>query len=226
MNESSKAWKILGGIGFLAAVVVLAIWLGSKGSAPVDNQPSTAPVEQAANSVPEEPKHDPFFTTEARPSPREIAANPNPTPAPAPVPDPNVLTNWEDRIDQILTSDGEDPAKAKQMLEMFPRLPEDGQVEVAQHLSNLTPDQDYTQLSKLLTNDALPESVLDVLLADTLNRPNSLKLPSLLEVARDPQNPKAGEAKDLLQLFLDQDYGTDWDAWQSQMQTWLKDNPD
>ena len=44
-------------------------------------------------------------------------------------------------MDTILGSEGEDAAKARQMLEMFPHLPEDGQTEVAQHLANLTPDQ-------------------------------------------------------------------------------------
>ena len=88
------------------------------------------------------------------------------------------------------------------------------------------PDQDYASLVSLLTNSALPEDVLDVLLADALNRPNSVKLPALLDVARDPQNPKAPEARELLQLFLDDDYGNDWATWQSKMQDWLKENPD
>ena len=97
---------------------------------------------------------------------------------------------------------------------------------MAQHLSNLVPDQDYRLLHASLTNAALPEEVLDVLLDDTLNRPNSLKLPALLEVARNPQNPKAAEAKDFLELFLEEDYGNDWDKWQASMEQWLKDNPD
>jgi uncharacterized protein (DUF4415 family) len=48
----------------------------------------------------------------------------------------------------------------------------------------------------------------------------------LLEVARDPGNPKASDAKDLLQLYLDDDYGSDWPTWQTKMEAWLKDNPD
>ena len=48
------------------------------------------------------------------------------------------------------------------------------------------------------------DAVLDVLLEDVFNRPNSVKLPLLLTVARDPQNPKASEAKDVLELFLEQ----------------------
>lgn len=77
-----------------------------------------------------------------------------------------------------------------------------------------------------LTNADLPENVLDVLLDDVLNRPNSLKLPALLEVARSAQHPKAAEAKDFLELFLEEDYGADWDKWQAGMEQWLKENPD
>ena len=68
--------------------------------------------------------------------------------------------------------------------------------------------------------------MLDFLLDDVLNRPNSLKLPALLAVARNAQHPKAAEAKDFLQLFLEEDYGSDWDKWQARMEQWLKDNPD
>jgi hypothetical protein len=138
----------------------------------------------------------------------------------------NAVADWEDKLDEILVSDKEDAAKARQMLEMFPRLPEDGQVEVAQHLSNLISDEDYPALAQYVTNSSLPEAVLDVLMADALNRPNSLKLPVLLGLARDSQNPKATEAKDVLELFLEEDYGTDWPAWQTKMEQWLKENPD
>jgi hypothetical protein len=136
------------------------------------------------------------------------------------------MSGWEDKVDEILGSTSPDADKAKQMIEMFPTLPTDGQEEVARHLSNLLPDQDYGLMRSFLTNPSLPESVLDILLGDVLNRPNSLKLPALLEVARDAQHPKAAEAKDFLQLFLEQDYGSDWDKWQAGMEQWLKANPD
>jgi hypothetical protein len=150
-----------------------------------------------------------------------LAIAPAPTAAPQ-----NLITNWEEKIDELLGSEGEEADKAKKMLEMFPQLPAEGQVEVAQHLSNLVSDENYAPLGKLLTNDALPEDVLDVLLADALNRPNSLKLPLFLEIARDAQHPKAAEAKDMLELFLEEDYGSNWGQWQAKMDQWLKDNPD
>ena len=56
--------------------------------------------------------------------------------------------------------------------------------------------------------------------------PNAVKLPLLLEVARTPQHPKAEEAKDLLELYLEEDYGADWNKWQANMEQWIKDNPE
>jgi hypothetical protein len=109
---------------------------------------------------------------------------------------------------------------------MFPHLPPDGQAEIARHLSNLTPDSDYAGLGDYLKNPKMPEAVLDVLLADVLNRPGTLKLPMLLDIARQSDHPKAGEARELLELFLEEDHGKDWAGWETKMQQWLKDNPD
>ena len=113
------------------------------------------------------------------------------------------------------------------MIQMFPLLPTpEAQEEIAHHISNLTPDENYGPLASFLTNSTLPEAVLDVFTEDVLNRPNSVKLPLLLDIARDPNHPKAGEAKDILELFLEDDYGTDWTKWQARLDQWLKDNPD
>jgi hypothetical protein len=138
----------------------------------------------------------------------------------------NLITNWEDKVDQILAVEGEPDAKAKQMLELFPQLPADGQVEVARHLANLVSDEDYEPLRQLLTDPQLPEEVLDTLMADVLNRPNSLKLPALVEVARTTGHPKAANAKEVLGFFLEVDFGDDWFKWEERVQEWLKENPE
>jgi hypothetical protein len=138
----------------------------------------------------------------------------------------NLTAAWEDKLDEVLASSSPDADKARQMLEMLPQLPAEGQEEAMRHVSNLLPDQDYGLMRTYLTNTALPEEVQDVLLDDILNRPNRLKLPSLLEVARTVQHPKAAEAKDFLELFLEEDYGEDWDKWQARMDQWLAENPD
>jgi hypothetical protein len=138
----------------------------------------------------------------------------------------NVVAEWEEKIDEIFAKYEEDNQKVKHILLLFPQLPPDGQEEVAQHLVNLVPDEEYTSINQFLTNSALTEDVLDVFFSDLLNRPNSTKLPTLVNVARSPKNPKAGEAREMLELFLDEDYGTDWDKWNAKVQEWLSANPD
>ena len=147
-------------------------------------------------------------------------------PFPAPAASANLITNWEDKLDEILAAEAATDAKARQLLEMFPRLPGEGQAEVAKHLCILVSDQDYAPLSQLLANPQLPQDVLDTLMADALNRPNSLKLPALVEVARTAQHAKAADAKEVLGFLLEADYGNDWPKWQEQVQAWLEDNPD
>jgi hypothetical protein len=219
----SKLSKLLIAAGAVAGVVLLALVLSRRpGNEPERATPesiseSTAITNAATNS-------SSFFIKRDR---RNRSANPaGGMPMEASAAGTNLIAAWEDKVDEILGSASPDPDKAKQMLEMFPQVPADGQEELARHISNLLPDQDYGLIHTYLTNAVLPEEVLDVLLGDALNRPNGLKLPALLAVARTPQHPKAGEAKDFLELFLEEDYGNDWGRWQSSMEQWLKDNPD
>lgn len=133
---------------------------------------------------------------------------------------------WEEKIDDIIGSDDPDTNKVAKLYALFPTLPPDGQEEVAQHLSNLVDDDDYKPLGDMLKNDKLPEGVLDELLADVLNRPNNMKLPLLLAVASDANHAKHDEAKDLLELYLGEDYGSDWNSWGRHMTNWLQQNPE
>jgi hypothetical protein len=229
----SKFSQILKVAGIVAGVVVLGIlvgWLGTRGT-----QPSTRPPEppDQKRSVAEEDggdtgNRDTNRLTEKRVDlPTVPPVNPPTNVVTSPV-QGNLITNWEDRLNDILGSSAEDEtAKAKQLMVMFPHLPEDGQIEVAQHLANLTTDKDFAPLGAYLIDPATPEPVVDVLMADLLNRPNAVKLPLLLGVAQScPDHKTAEEAKEVLTLFLDEDYGTDWAVWQTKLQQWLVENPD
>ena len=137
-----------------------------------------------------------------------------------------MIGDWEEKIDDVLSAQDEDPQKVKRLLEMFPRLPEDGQVEAAQHLSNLTPDEQFASLANILTNAAMPEAVLDVMMTDVLNRPNKLKLDALLDLIRIPNHPKAEEARDVLEVFTDKQCGDDWACWKAGVDAFRAENPD
>jgi hypothetical protein len=136
------------------------------------------------------------------------------------------MPDWNEKLDTILGSNEVEARKAEQLLALWPTLPEEGQVETMQHISNLLPDEKFSLLEQTLTNAATAEAVLDIIMSDALNRPNALKLPSLLEVARIPGHPKAEEAREILEVFVDHDYGTDWAQWDKAVKDWLKENPD
>jgi hypothetical protein len=223
--------KVLIAVGIGAVIVGIGIAVGLLGSGGSESPVANIPVDASEPTT----SPDPVVHSGSNSSPAMVQQPVKPTTrftnmVQAPVitmQDTNsALTNWEETVDDILASDGEDSAKVKQLLEMFPKLSEDGQVEVAQHLSNLVDDADYAPLADLLKNAKLPEPVLDVLMGDVLNRPNASKLPLLLDVARTPDHAKAEEAKDLLELYLDENYGTDWAKWQEKTKDWLKQNPD
>lgn len=209
-------------------------YLGWFGAKPGEVAVETSPVEPAST----EKRPGPIEIEPPAPRPPARSAMTTP-PMPAVVPvvpvttDPNAkIADWEQKIDDVLTGQDDEAAKAKRLLEIFDRLPEDGQVEAAQHISNLLPDEQYAEIAKRLVDPKTPEGVLEVLMTDVLNRPNKLKLDALFDVARLPNHPKAEEARDVLEVFLDD---VDWDAvkasgnWElvrAEKDKWLKANPD
>jgi hypothetical protein len=238
MSKFPKIGVIIAVIVIVVAIGIAVGWFGSTKPAPALNDAANTNISDsqaaAGNPKPTVPTRPQDLAKGKSPRRRPGASGSNSVTVPGLPGSPgraaangtNAIPDWEDRVDAILTSDGEDTDKAKKMLEMFPKLAPEAQEEVAHHLSNLTPDEDYTPLGNLLTNSTLAEPVLDVFMEDVLNRPNTVKLPLLLEVAQNPQHPGAQEAKDVLELFLEDDYGTDWSKWQAKMQDWLKENPD
>lgn len=157
----------------------------------------------------ERPKIEP-----AKVAPAKTAQGPKATPRP--------LEPWELKIDEVLRSNADETQTAQILINMLPSLPAEGQEEAAQHISNLILDKDYSKVMPLVKNPNLPEEVLDVFVTDLMNRDDSTKLPALLEIAKIPNHPHHEEALTDLEIFLDEDYGTDWNRWNTAMQTYLK----
>jgi len=134
--------------------------------------------------------------------------------------------DWSVKLDDILGADTDEAKKADLLLAMWKTLPEEGQVETMQHISNLLEDERFPLLVQTFTNVTTPEAVLDIIMSDALNRPNSMKLPALLDVAKTPNHPKAEEAREILEVFVDENHGDDWAKWDSAVKKWLKENPD
>jgi len=218
-------------IGIIAVMVALVGAIVFMRNGPRDQEPKVAATPPPSETVVPPPAAVP------QPPPRPVPAQPAAKPVAQPVVPPAVVaavpvpaggpTNWEQRVDGILGSDQIDETKkAEELLALYPTLPEDGQLEAIQHISNLLPDDRYAAIAPLLTSAQTSEAVLEVLLTDLLNRPNELKLPTLLQIARTPDHPKAEDARDILEVFVDANHGNDWAQWETAVQKYLKENPE
>ena len=156
-------------------------------------------------------------------APMTAAAPPAATPAPVKAASPgDDMPAWESTIDEILRSNASEAQMAQMLINLLPTLPEDGQIEAANHIANLLPDSDYNSVRPLLLNASLPESVLSVFFTDLMNRDDPVKLNAFLDIAQIPNHPFHDEALSDLQIYVGDDYGTDWGKWQTAVSDYLK----
>ena len=205
----------------ILAVVVVAIVLGALAilnMGPNTPVASTAPPPAPpAETPPPRPGNDFPLLGQDRTMTAEVAN----TDAP-PQPPVRPIQPWEQRLDEVLSSNADEAQTAQILINLFPGLPPDGQAEYAEHISNLIEDKDYSKVMPLVKNTNTSEEALDVFVTDLVNREDTTKLPALLEIAKIPNHPHKQEAIDDLELFLDQDYGTDWTKWGAGVQDYLK----
>jgi hypothetical protein len=138
---------------------------------------------------------------------------------------PVVVTNWSGQLSSVLISGSAPSDQGNTLLAMLPQTPAEGQAEVAQHTGRLLSDTSFAGFGSQLTNAATPAAVRRVVFADLLSRPNSVKLPWLIEVAKSPVDNQSGEALLILKSILREDYGTDWNAWRERSVIWMMENP-
>jgi hypothetical protein len=215
----AKVGKTLAGLVALALVAIgvgllVAFYLGRH-----ENVSVLAPVA-AGPSGPA----NPVGSAPARPAPPPLI--PTVRTIPDTAADPRLLDsrNWEEKLEEILLRGGEANDKADKILALMSTSPPDVQWHLSQHLINMAQDDHYDGVAGLLTNAATDKDVSTVLMNDLLNRKNSLKLPMLLAVAENDDHPLKGEAKDLLEVFIQTDYGTNWPQWSGAIDNWLQQN--
>ena len=217
LTLSAMSSRALIAVAVIAAfVVAAAVWF--LGGTPPPPPLAPAPIAVAANSPPALVAEPPPSTGRV-PRPLDGATQPPPMPTP--------ITEADRKIDEILranpdNSEASNLATAQALLNLLPTLPPDGQAEAAQHIANLLPDKEYNRVQPIVKNAATPEPVLDVFVTDLMNRDDSVKLPTLLEIAKIPNHPNREEAMTDLQIFLDGDFGTDWAKWDVSLKAYLK----
>lgn len=213
----STRTALLAGLAVLLVGGLLAFALLQK--------PATAPPPALSTAAPTAPAISPQDDTP--PIPRPPVQPPAASPAaqqaaPGAGSEPEPVPAWEKQIENVLTANSDESQAAQALLNMLPTLPEEGQIEAANHIANLLPEEKYSQLKPVLLNPATPETVLSVFFTDLMNRDDSVKLRAFLDIAKVPNHPFHEEALSDLQIYVGEDYGSDWGRWSAAVEQYLK----
>lgn len=121
---------------------------------------------------------------------------------------------WERQIAEAAARGRDAKSKAREILALLPRLPEEAFTSAAEQAIERLPDADYAAIALPVLSD--PQShaqVMSVLFADLMERPDAITLPALLTIAQDPAHPFSPAALDNLRLLLRADFDRDWSRW-------------
>jgi hypothetical protein len=148
-----------------------------------------------------------------------------------PAPTPPTLTEDDRKIDQALrmfpgNTDQDHTNTAQALINLLPTLSSDGQVECAQHVSNLLTDQEFGRVLHIWRNPSFNPEVIEVFATDLMNREHKVMLPAMLDALKMPNHPYHEEAKTTLEVFLDGDFENDVPKWEKAMKDFLKKEAD
>ena len=133
----------------------------------------------------------------------------------------------EDQIGDILGDDTEITNKVEALLALYPKLSPQGKLDCAEHLSNLIAGdepEEYGPLEKIILSEDVPPKVATHLLNDLINRDSELMMNVYLKVVCDPNHPANKEARQTLETYVDEDFGSDTNKWIKAVNDWLKEN--
>jgi hypothetical protein len=195
-------------------LLAFALWYLSK-PAPQPLKQEQPPVVSASSEEPlPPPSPAPAVTVPETKAP--VAKKSEPAPV-----KPLEMQAWEVKIDEALRSNADTDAIAQILLQQIPSMPGEGQAASARHIANLIADKDYLSVIPYVRNIKLDPGFQEIMVAESLNRPDVVKLPVLLAAARTPSHPMAEIAKSTLGFLLEGDFGEDWGKWESAVKTAL-----
>ena len=129
---------------------------------------------------------------------------------------------WSQVIDTVLRDNSDVAEKSRRMLQMLPHLPAALQAEAAQHLVNFATDSAPENVVEPLLNASTDRSAQGVLLLGLLQRADKIRLPALLQIARNPEHAKHTDALRYLHFLLESDDPADSAAWEARIEARLK----
>jgi hypothetical protein len=133
---------------------------------------------------------------------------------------------WAEAIDTVLRDNTTDvTAKSRRMLELLPHLPPALQAEAAQHLVNFATDAAPGAVVEPLLDCKIDPSAHGVLLLGLLQRADRIRLPTLLQIARNHEHAKCADALQYLHFLLESDDPANSAAWEARIEVRLRPLP-
>ena len=131
----------------------------------------------------------------------------------------------EQRVIQTATArELSDGVKVQQLLAMLPTLPDDGKVLAMEHAAKLITDGEYLKFrDRLLSLSSTPELRQTVLL-DVLTRDDEIRMPTLVELLRHRPVSEQAEVKEILEAFVEKDFGDDTKQWELAVRAYLAES--
>ena len=133
--------------------------------------------------------------------------------------------SWEDRLEKIISAEGDDQAIVRQLLSGLQRLPGEAQQEFIAHALNLCEDENYIVVEAVYFSPGATKEVCEEIFNDALNRPDEIKLPLLAKTMGQSVHPMFGEAREILEMYLDIETGSLPPAgWEAAVQQYLAED--
>jgi hypothetical protein len=99
---------------------------------------------------------------------------------------------WEARIRSVLAREKATEAeKARGLLQLLPTISAEGAETCAEEAVKRLPNEEYRHAQSVVTNPGTYGLALGVLFADLMERPDNLRLPTLVTIARNATHPYA-----------------------------------
>jgi hypothetical protein len=135
---------------------------------------------------------------------------------------------WEQDIIKLAGRlDLTDDHKAVALLNKAYTLPEEpAKVLAVEEATRLMSDEQFKQLKAQIMglNDTGSEDMQQTILRDILTRAENVRMPALVDLLRRPPFPGQQEIREILEAYVDVDYGTDIPKWDAAVHKWLIDN--
>lgn len=199
-SQANRSYLILAGFAVLLAGALFVAWHYAGLSSVKPPPPAPAQVAKA-------PEAQPSLTPGGQAAPAAAMQGQGPA---------ERLTTVEEgdmMIDEIIRSNKEIPAMARDLHELVRKLNSEAQVNASRHLVNLTSDEDYGLISSFLVDAKMNPEVIEVLFADLMNRKRELQMPLFMNILRNPQHPQNEQVRNVMTVLAGQDFGQDYAAW-------------